>query len=88
MGVSIDGNRTARDEGPKCPSEMLSTFDKYRSIKFTRRVTADDIRLYARDTLCWGDLVAYVKMTKNDISIHEAELLMGLDAIFEGRDDV
>ncbi len=88
MGVNVSGKRIAHEEGPKCPSDMLSTFEKYRAIKFTRRVTDDEVRLYARESLTWQDLVAYVQMTKNDISVHETDLIMGLDAIFEGRDDV
>lgn len=88
MGVATGGKRAVRDEGPKCPPSMLSTLDKYREIKFTRRVTDDAIRLFARDNLSWQDLVAYSQMTGVKLSIHEVELIMGLDAIYEDRDNV
>jgi len=35
----------------------------------------------------WRDLVAYKSMTGETISLLETELIMGIDAIFEGRND-
>lgn len=87
MGVIDGDNRAAQKEGPECPSVFIQIFRKYQELKFTKRATQDAVKLYARDTLGWQDLVAYSQITKQDISIHESELIMGLDAIFEGRED-
>lgn len=87
MGVLASDNRPAQDEGPQCPSSLFSTFNKYKDLKFAKRITDSEIKLYARDTLNWADLVAYSRMMKSDITIHEAGLIMDLDSIFEGRDD-
>jgi len=87
MGVIDGAERTAREKGPECPFIFIATFEKYRELKFIRRVTPDAVVLYARDTLSWHDLVSYSQVTGHTISIHEAELIMGLDAIFEGRND-
>jgi hypothetical protein len=35
----------------------------------------------------WQDLVAYKSVTGETISLLETELIMGIDAIFEARDD-
>ena len=88
MGVISSADRTAQEEGPECPSLFMSTFQKYRELKFLRRVTEDSVKLYARDTLNWQDLAYYSQMSGQTISILEAELIMGLDTIFEGRNDV
>ena len=87
MGVIDGAKRAAREEGPSCPSLFMSTFEKYRELKFLRHVTEDSVKLYARDTLNWQDLAYYSWMSGQTISILEAELIMGLDAIFEGRND-
>ncbi len=87
MGVIDGAKRAAREEGPSCPSLFMSTFEKYRELKFLRHVTEDSVKLYARDTLNWQDLAYYSRMSGQTISILEAELIMGLDAIFEGRND-
>jgi hypothetical protein len=87
MGVIGSAKRAAREEGPSCPSLFMSTFEKYRELKFLRHVTEDSVKLYARDTLNWQDLAYYSQMSGQTISILEAELIMGLDAIFEGRND-
>ncbi len=88
MGVIDKSERAAHAGGPECPPIFLSTFEKYRELKFTRRVTEDEVKLYARDTLNWSDLVAYKSVTGQNISMYEVDLIMGLDAIFEGRSDV
>ncbi len=74
-------------KGPECPSLFTGTFEKYRGLKFLQRETDDNIRLYPRDILSWADLVAFQKVTGQPLSYLEAELIMGLDAIFEGRED-
>jgi hypothetical protein len=88
MGVIDKSERAAQTGGPDCPPIFLTTFEKYRALKFTRRVTDDEVKLYARDTLNWSDLLAYKDVTGQNISMYEVDLIMGLDAIFEGRSDV
>lgn len=88
MGVIGGATRAAHYEGPDCPSVFIGTFEKYRELKFTKRTTPGAVKLYARDPLNWQDLVYYSQVTGHTISIHESEIIMGLDAIFEGRNDV
>lgn len=86
MGVIKEAVRN-EDKGPECPSIFIGTFEKYRGLKFLQRNTDDSIRLYPRDMLTWHDLVAYQTVTGQRLSLLEAELIMGIDAIFEGRED-
>lgn len=74
-------------EGPSCPSIFVPVVDRYRELKFLQRRTDDGLLLYPRDMLTWQDLIAYKQVTGNMISYLEAELLMGIDGIFEGKDD-
>lgn len=75
------------DEGPSCPSIFLDVFDKYRALKFVRRETDEAVKLYARDMLNWQDIIAFKAATGHSLSLLECELIMGLDAVFEGKDD-
>lgn len=88
MGIIDTAQRAARDEGPQCPSLFIPLFEKYRELKFTIDRSGETFTLYPRNQLQWQDLVAYKEATQQTISIHEAELIMGIDAIFEGRDNV
>lgn len=86
MGV-LQSAAKKEESGPKCPDIFIDTMDKYRALKFLQRHTSDSIRLYPRDMLTWRDLLDYQKATGHHISMLEAELIMGIDAIFEGRED-
>lgn len=86
MGV-ITAAAAKKDNGPRCPVEFLSVMDKYRSLKFVQRDNGESLVLYPRDQIKWQDLVAYTKVTGDSISLLDAELIMGIDAIFEGRED-
>lgn len=86
MGIIADAPR-APEQGPECPAMFAPVMGKYRSLKFVQRRTDDAVSLYPRDQLKWQDLVAYKEVTGDSISLLEAELIMGLDGIFEGRED-
>lgn len=86
MGVISEPERK-EERGPSCPPIFSGTFEKYRELKFIQRETGDTIKLYPRDMLTWPDLTAYKSATGQEITMLEAELIMGLDAIFEGKDD-
>lgn len=72
---------------PPLPSMFAGLWDKYRSLKFIQRDTGEAVVLCPRDIINWHDLVAYKSVTGETISLLECELIMGLDAIFEGRND-
>lgn len=86
MGVIQEVTRVP-EQGPECPAIFAPVMDKYRSLKFVQRRTDDAVALYPREQLQWQDLQAYKGVTGDSISLLEAELIMGLDGIFEGRDD-
>lgn len=86
MGIIAKAERK-EEKGPECPSVFTGAFEKYRSLKFLQRETGDTIKLYPREMLTWQDIVAFRNVTGQDVSILEAELIMGLDAIFEDRHD-
>lgn len=86
MGVITAAERK-EDKGLECPPLFCDTFEKYRELKFVQRDNGDSIVIYPRDLLRWQDLVAYKEATGQRISYLETELIMGLDAIFEGRED-
>ena len=73
--------------GPECPVMFLSVYEKYREMKFVQRDTGNLLRLYSRDMLTWQDIAAYKSVTGQEISMLESELIMGLDGIYEGKDD-
>lgn len=86
MGIDT-GEQKKKDDSPECPHIFADVFVKYREIKFLQRDSGDRIMIYPRDMLRWQDLKAYKEITGNEISLLEAELIMGIDAIFEGRND-
>lgn len=86
MGV-ITAAKNKKETGPKCPPEFLAVMDKYRSLKFVQRDNGESLVLYPRDQIKWQDLVAYKNVTGESISLLDGELIMGIDAIFEGRED-
>lgn len=86
MGI-LQAAAKKEETGPQCPSLFLGTMDKYRELKFLRRETDDSVKMYARGMLTWQDVAAYVQLSGQKISYFETELIMALDAIFEGKDD-
>jgi len=86
MGI-IQAADKAPEHGPELPAQLAHVMEKYRSLKFVQRRTEDAVVLYPREQLSWQDLAAYKGVTGDSISLLESELIMGLDAIFEGRDD-
>ena len=86
MGV-ISARDKKQEKGPECPLIFISLMDKYRALKFLQRETDDTIVIIPRDALKWQDLVAFRDVAGYGISLFEAEVIMGLDGIFEGRED-
>lgn len=86
MGI-LQAAAKKEETGPQCPALFLGTMDKYRELKFLRRETDDNVKMYARGMLTWQDVAAYAQLSGQKISYFETELIMGLDAIFEGKDD-
>lgn len=84
----LQESEKTEETGPACPSLFLGVFDKYRTIKFAQRHTDEAVKLYAREMLNWQDIIAFTSATGHSLSLLEAELIMGIDAIFEGREDV
>lgn len=86
MGV-ISGAQREELKGPECPLIFAGVFEKYRELKFIQRETNDTMMIYPREMLKWSDIVDYKAVTGQRISIMEADLIMRIDAIFEGRHD-
>lgn len=86
MGIIKEAQK-APERGPECPAIFAPVMDKYRSLKFVQRKTDDAVKLYPREQLSWQDLAAFQQTTGERITLLESELIMGLDGIFEGRDD-
>lgn len=86
MGV-IQAVEKAPEQGPECPAIFADVMAKYRALKFVQRRTDDAVKLYPREQLSWQDLAAFKQTTGERITLLESELIMGLDGIFEGRDD-
>ena len=86
MGI-IQAAEKAPEKGPECPAIFTDVMAKYRALKFVQRRTEDAVKLYPREQLSWQDLAAYQQTTGERITLLESELIMGLDGIFEGRDD-
>lgn len=84
----LQESEKTEETGPACPPLFLGVFDKYRMIKFAQRHTDEAVKLYAREMLNWQDIIAFTSATGHSLSLLEAELIMGIDAIFEGREDV
>ena len=86
MGV-IQAREKAPEKGPECPAIFTDVMAKYRALKFVQRRTDDAVKLYPREQLSWQGLAAFQQTTGERITLLESELIMGLDGIFEGRDD-
>ena len=86
MGI-IQAREKAPEKGPECPAIFTDVMAKYRALKFVQRKTDDAVKLYPRGQLSWQDLAAFQQTTGERITLLESELIMGLDGIFEGRDD-
>lgn len=86
MGI-IQAAEKAPEKGPECPAIFTDVMAKYRALKFVQRKTDDAVKLYPREQLSWQDLAAFQQTTSERITLLESELIMGLDGIFEGRDD-
>lgn len=86
MGIAVAEKK--EQKGPECPFSFIHTHEKYRQLKFIQRDNGDSITLYPRDMLSWQDVNAFRDATGHTISILEAEIIMGIDGIFEGRNDV
>lgn len=85
MGLIADVPKPSA--GPTCPAMFIDVYEKYRSLKFVQRDNGESLVLYPREQLSWQDLVAYKSITGDSIGLLEAELIMGIDGIFEGRED-
>lgn len=85
MGVIEADTRPAPPEGPECPSEMDAVYSAYRDLKFQKLETSEGVMLFPRDQISWQELDAFSRLTGANINTHSARLIMGLDAIFEGR---
>ena len=86
MGV-LKSATTKANDAPSLPAMFAGAWGKYRSLKFIQRDDGESLVLCPRDVLKWQDLVAYTTVTGDTISLLESELIMGIDAIFEGRED-
>jgi len=86
MGIDT-GEQKKKDDSPECPALFADLFARYRELKFIQRDDGERITIYPREMLRWQDLVAYKEITGNEISLLDAELIMGIDGIFEGRED-
>lgn len=86
MGI-IQATEKAPEHGPELPPQLAHVMEKYRSLKFVQRRADDAVVLYPREQLSWQDLAAYNGVTGDSISLLEAELIMGLDGIFESRNE-
>lgn len=82
----IEAPEQKQETGPECPVLFLDVFGKYRELKFMQREDADTIVLIPRRAIAWHDIKNYKDITGQTIGFLESELIMGLDAIFEGRD--
>lgn len=88
MGIISESQRATQNQGAiECPLLFIPTMEKYRGLKFVQRETSDNITIYPRGMINWQDVTAYAAMTRQSISILESELIMGIDAIFESRED-
>ena len=56
-------------------------------MKFLRRLTEDTVLMYPRDMLTWQDLDAFQRVSGQSLTMLESELIMGIEGIFEGRND-
>jgi len=86
MGV-ISQPAKKENKGPECPLIFTGLMDKYRSLKFIRRIKDDVVNIYPRDMLTWHDLESFQRVSGHKLSMLESELIMGIEGIFEGRDD-
>lgn len=84
MGVTTGKEETMRDS-PKLPDSMAYLYDEYRKLKFSIAKKDDGYVLYPRSQLTYTELNSYIKLTESLLKQWEVNLIMDIDAIFEGR---
>lgn len=83
----LQNSQKKEQKGPECPSIFIGTLEKYRDLKFVQRDDGETIINYPRDMLGWHHLDAYRRVSGQPLTMLESELIMGIDGVFEGRDD-
>lgn len=81
MGLPVP--KEPEETPPECPSDMMKIMDKYYALKFVSRNNV----LIPREMLQYHHLTAYAELHKQPFSLLEVDLIIGLDALFEGRNE-
>lgn len=86
MGV-IQKAPDARNDGPELPGELAELYGHYRRLKFSMNRTEDGLVLIPRDQLGFADVAAYCQTMGASLEPWEVDTIMGIDGIFEGREN-
>lgn len=71
-------------ESPEMPAAMLPVYAKYKRIRFGRMIGDEAVTLIPRRPLQFAELAAYSQITGDEITPLEVDVIMSIDAIFEG----
>lgn len=81
MGLPVPAEQ--EEVPPDCPPDMMRILDKYYALKFVSRRNV----LTPREMLQYHHLTAYAELHKQRFTLLEVDTIMGLDALFEGRNE-
>ncbi len=88
MGVIEKANRTEQAKGPECPLIFISTYEKFKSLKFAEAQHEDKVVLVNRGQIRFSEIKAFKDTVGYDLTYLDVELIMGMDALFEGGNNV
>lgn len=86
MGVIEDTPQPPQRNGPEMPDDMAPLYAKYKRLRFGRKVDADAVTLVPRAALQYAELQAYSQISGDAFTPLEADIIMSIDAIFEGSE--
>lgn len=85
MGIVTEQKELKRDT-PKIPESLIYIYEEYRKLKFSIVKKDGSIVLYPRQQLTYAELDSYSRVTQSKLKTWELNLIMDIDAIFEGRE--
>ena len=88
MGVIKEAPQPEGRAQPDFPDGMESVYSHYKRLKFGRMVADDVVTLMPRDAIGFTDIRSYCRLHDVELSPHEVQIIMDIDALFEGRENV
>jgi hypothetical protein len=88
MGIIKEAPQPEGREEPDFPDGMDGIYSHYKRLKFWRMVADDVVTLMPRSAIGFTDIRSYCRLHDVELSPHDVQIIMDIDALFEGRENV